>query len=140
MKFTIRHWNRLQFPTKHVLVVEDLLENQRAILAKFATMFPHEGHVQVSVVAGAIAAACIINMVKIDVILLDHDLPEGNGSDLLGWLAEVGKTEIPVITFSGIPQNNENTKALGAHHVFSKPAVLAGEADEILWGIAGRAP
>jgi CheY-like chemotaxis protein len=138
MFFAFRHWNRATYPTKHVLICEDDLNNQRNIMAKLAAMYPGDGHVQATLCCGALAAATLLSVpqIKFDLIILDHDLPEGNGSDLLGWLKEENR-DIPVITFSGIPANNEHMRTLGAHHIFSKPEVLAGAADDILRSILG---
>ena len=129
--FQLRHHNRLKYPTKHVLICEDDLNCQRDILNHFATIFEPQGEVQFSVVSGTIAAAAIIENRKIDVIILDHDLPEGNGTDLLAWMKSVGKT-IPVITFSGIPQNNTNMMNAGANYLFGKSDVIAGKADQLI--------
>jgi CheY-like chemotaxis protein len=137
MQFQFRHHNRFIYPQKHILVIEDTLDCQRGILDHFATVFNSQGITQFSVVPGALAASAIISSgLKIDIILLDHDLPEGNGTDFLNWMKEKALT-IPVITFSGIPQNNTNMMALGATHLFDKGAVIRGEADAIIKGILG---
>lgn len=134
--FQFRHHNRLIYPQKHVLICEDDLSCQRNILDHFNQVFDHQGIVQFSVVCGGIAAASIMSSVKIDAILLDHDMPEGNGTDLLNWMKEK-QLNIPVITFSGIPQNNTNMMVLGATHLFGKGEVIEGAADELLKEILG---
>jgi len=132
MNFTFRHWNRLKYPTKHILIVEDVIVQQKRILDHFNNIFEPEGLVQISVVSGALAAAGIINFCKIDLIILDHDLPEGNGSDLLEWLKQFS-LKIPVITFSGIPSNNQHMGYLGASHPwFGKEDVISGKADSLI--------
>ncbi len=132
MQFQFRHWNRRTYPTKHVVVCEDDLSNQAAIMAKLSTMFDREGHVQVSLVCGGLGAAGIMAWSKVDLVILDHDMPEGNGADLLDWMKKQGRSEVPVITFSGIPENNVRMSGLGAHHQFSKRQVLEGEADALI--------
>jgi CheY-like chemotaxis protein len=134
MQFQFRHHNRIGYPQRHILVCEDNLNCQRDILEHFLKIFDPQGIVQFSVVPGGVAAASIISSVKVDVILLDHDMPEGNGADLLAWLKEKGLT-IPVITFSGIPQNNAHMMTLGATHMFNKGDVINGAADAIIKGI-----
>jgi hypothetical protein len=58
-------------------------------------------------------------------------MPEGNGADLLQWMRNYG-VNIPIITFSGIPQNNEIMISLGATHKFEKCQVLTGAADQLI--------
>lgn len=129
--FKFRHINRLQYPQKHILICEDDFSLQKSILEHFTSIFDPQGIIQFSVVPGGMAAAAIISSCKIDVILLDHDMPEGNGADLIEWMKQNGK-EIPIITFSGIPQNNENMMALGANYLFNKGEVIEGKADNII--------
>lgn len=137
MQFQFRHVGRPTYPQKHILIVEDTITHQIDVLKHFGTIFDHQGIVQLSVVPGALAAAGILGSgCKIDVIILDHDLPEGNGSDLLAWMKEKGLT-IPVLTFSGIPQNNNHMMALGATHSFIKHEIINGMADVIIKTILG---
>lgn len=137
--FTKRLVNRLTFPTKHVLIVEDDIEQQRNLLGVFQRLFGHQGHVQVSVVPGALMAfwlaggvgseASTTEMVFFDLVLLDHDLPFGNGPELLRTDVLAGT---PVITASGIPSNNDALMAAGATHKFSKAEIIEGKADDLL--------
>lgn len=136
-QFTFRHHNRTTYPTRHILVCEDDLSLQARIMAKLSSMFEHQGHVQVTLVCGGLGASAVIHWSKVDLIILDHDMPEGNGTDLIGWLKQEGKMGIPILTFSGIDANNAHMGALGARHVFSKEAVLAGEADALILGYVG---
>lgn len=133
MNFTFRHWNRKNYPTKHIIIVEDVIVQQKRILEHFNEIFEPEGLVQISIVPGALAAASIINYCpKIDLIILDHDLPEGNGTDLLNWMKQ-NNIKIPVITFSGIPANNEHMGNLGAEYSqFGKEDVISGKADVLI--------
>jgi CheY-like chemotaxis protein len=104
-------------------------------------------------VCGGIQAAAILTQTKPDIIILDHDLPMGNGSDLIDWLAHVrvikdGKEEKiaapPIITASGIPENNTHMKAkcdelgLECHH-FQKHEVYSDRADNVIREILNRA-
>ena len=130
--FQFRHHNRLKYPQKHILICEDDLTQQKRILEHFLTIFEPQGDVQFSVVPGALMAAAIISSVKVDLIILDHDLPQGNGSDLLAWLAQQNNTT-PVITFSGIPQNNLHMGNLGATYFsFGKEDVISGKSDILI--------
>jgi protein-tyrosine phosphatase/CheY-like chemotaxis protein len=129
--FQFRHINRLVYPQKHILVCEDDLTLQHSILDHFLTTFKPQGIVQFSVVPGALAAAAVISSCKIDVILLDHDMPEGNGADLIAWMKE-NKKDVPIITFSGIQQNNINMMAMGANYLFNKGDVIVGKADNLI--------
>jgi len=131
MMFYFRHVNRLTYPQKHVLICEDDLTNQKNILEHFLQIFDPQGLVQFTVVPGALMAAAIIMQCNVDLILLDHDMPQGNGTDFLNWLKTSGKT-IPVITFSGISENNTHMMGLGAHHQFGKQEVILGKADSLI--------
>lgn len=131
MSFEYRLHNRLTYPHKHVLICEDNLTQQKRILEHFHDVFPPEGHVQFSVVGGTMMAEAIIDKYPINLIILDHDLPYGNGSDLLTWMKEKD-IKIPVITFSGIPYNNAHMMNLGADHHFQKEEVISGKADNII--------
>lgn len=136
MDFQYRHVNRTTYPQKHILICEDDLNNQSEMLSHLNTMFEPQGIVQVSVVPGAIAASAVIHNCRIDLIILDHDLPEGNGSDLLGWMKKEQKN-IPVVTFSGIPENNLHMMNIGATHHFQKVEVIIGKADYLIKQILG---
>lgn len=114
---------------KHILVCEDVLEQQINILKRLAQVIPADGSVEVSLVPGTIEAANLINTSKIDLIIADHDMFCGNSTDLLTWMQKENK-KIPMITASGIPLNNENMMKLGANHCYTKQEVIDGKADE----------
>lgn len=106
-EFKVRWHNRLKFPTKHILVVEDDIDNQ-VNFAKWARRhFEPQGLVQFDFVCSGVVAGMIITNMHPNLVILDHDLPIGNGSDLIEWLAETGQ-KIPIITASGIPENNQH--------------------------------
>lgn len=130
------HHNRIDMPTKHILVCDDVTLQQARLAAHLAEILPHEGFVQTSFVPGAIMASAIIEKTPIDLIILDHDMPYGSGPDLLKWLTE-RELNIPVITFSGIPVNNDHLMNLGAAYKFQKDEVINGFADEIIQRIIG---
>ncbi len=137
MSFTIRHHNRHELPVKHVIVCEDNLANQAAIAAHFSKIFPSEGPVQVSYVPGALMCATLLEHTEVDLIILDHDMPHGNGTDLIGWFkshfAQMGRPLPNLITFSGIPANNDHMKNLHPEaHLFVKGAVIMGDADSLI--------
>lgn len=133
--FTRQLVNRTTFPTKHILVCEDALDNQARIATKLNELFGCQGHVQVSFVAGGEMAAAIMQAgIPVDAILLDHDMPYGSGADLLSWMKEHGFAgKVKVLTFSGIPQNNERMMKLGADYLYwFKHEVMDGLADSLL--------
>jgi CheY-like chemotaxis protein len=136
MDFQFRHHNRMVYPQKHLMVVEDIIHNQKRVLDHFHSIFDSDGIVQLSLVPGSLAAAAMIKTLKIDLIILDHDLPEGNGTDLLNWM-KTNNVNIPVITFSGIPYNNQHMGNLGAAHVFQKEEVISGKTDDLIKSILG---
>jgi CheY-like chemotaxis protein len=126
----------MTYPQKHVLVCEDDLTQQKRIAEHFSSVFDTQGIVQFSFVPGAVAAASIISSCKIDLVILDHDMPEGNGADLIAWMKE-NKKDIPIITFSGIAQNNANMMAAGATHLAGKEEVIRGQVDDLIKTILG---
>lgn len=140
MDFIFRHHNRKEYPQKHILICEDDLTQQKRILEHLLTIFEPQGKVQFSVVPSALMAASIISSIKVDLIILDHDLPQGNGSDLITWMKKTNN-DIPIITFSGIPQNNQHMGNLGATYPFwQKEEVISGKADDLLLGLTNTKP
>lgn len=156
--FTKRLVNRLTMPTKHVLIVEDDIEQQRNLLGVFQRLFGHQGHVQVSVVPGGDMAAnaltrggwsapsledgtdtcpkcgyheAPLKCRAVDLVILDHDLPYGNGPEVLEYMKRWFMA-CDVITASGIPSNNDALMAAGANHKFTKAQIINGEADDLL--------
>ena len=133
----VTHHNRLDMPTKHILVCDDVTLQQVSMAIHLNNILPYEGYVQTSFVPGAIMAAAIIESTPVDLIILDHDMPFGSGPELLKWL-KTNKYNIPVITFSGIPSNNDHLINLGATHKFQKNEVISGSADNIIMDILKR--
>jgi CheY-like chemotaxis protein len=130
--FKPRHWNRIQMPNRHVLVCEDDLDNQILAAGFLRRLFEPQGRVVVSLASGGAAAAGVLGSSDVHLVLLDHDMPFGNGADLLRWMRASMDRAVPVITFSGIPENNQRMMELGATHEFSKSAVLSGQADDVI--------
>lgn len=106
------------------------------LLERLAKVLPHDNSIEVLVVPGAIAAANLINTVQIDLVIADHDMTNGNASDLLRWMQKESK-KIPVITASGIPLNNEHMMTLGASAKFTKQEVIDGLADDTIRKLLG---
>lgn len=134
--FTLQLINRSTFPNKHILICEDDIHNQMVLLTHFRKVFSPQGEVQVSVVPGGMMAAALMQSFKIDLIILDHDMPFGNGVEFLTWMKE-NNLSIPVITASGIDSNNDRLMDNGATYKFSKDQVSSGKADETICGILG---
>jgi CheY-like chemotaxis protein len=134
--FTRKLVNRMRMPKKHVLVCEDVIRNQAEIAAHFEHLFAHEGEVQASLVCGAEAAAAVLSCMTVDLILLDHDMPCGDGPELLKWM-DAQRCTVPVITFSGIPANNDHLVRCGAKHRFEKGDVIRGRADGLIKELLG---
>lgn len=125
------------FPLKHVLVCEDDIRSAGRLALHLADLFGGQGHVQVSIVSGAVQAAGLMSRVGVDLLILDHDMPFGNGPDLMEWLKETGHKP-PIITFSGVEKNNDYLMSLGALYQFSKDEVIEGKADDVLKQILGE--
>lgn len=123
-------------PTKHILVCEDDLANQVAIAQHFAQVFEPQGLVEFSFVPGGMHAAGVFGWRTVDLVLLDHDMPFGNGADLLRWMRS-NNNLTPVLTFSGIHENNNILMGIGANHQFVKGDIIAGKADGLIKQILG---
>lgn len=139
--FQIRHVNRLLFPMKRILICEDDLENQMKISNTMLSILPPQGKTTVSFVTGGIEAAAIISHLKVDLILLDHDMPYGNGSDLIEWLAKDHR-DIPILTFSGIPENNNHMEILATQKGLKvykawKFDVIEGKQNKLIMDVLG---
>lgn len=123
-------------PSKHILVCEDVLVLQSRLAAHFSTVFGHEGLVQISYVCGGNQARGVVEYSKVNLILLDHDMPDGNGPAFLKWLRtrshDSYNCQIPVMTFSGISSNNDHLVSLGANILAAKQDVIAGLWDETI--------
>lgn len=134
--FTRKLVNRLTMPTKNVLICEDDIEQQRNLLGVFQRLFGHQGHVQVCVVPGGEFAKDILETCEADVVLIDHDMPYGDGVETLLETKEIREwyrdLQPKVITASGIPANNDRLMAAGAHYKFTKQQIINGEADDLL--------
>jgi DNA-binding response OmpR family regulator len=123
-------------PTKHVVICEDDLRNQVQIATHFGKMFEPQGVVEFSFVPGGMHAAALFGWRTVDLVLLDHDMPYGNGADLLKWMRSNGH-KTPVLTFSGITENNNILMQLGANHYFGKGEIIEGKADALIRQILG---
>ena len=138
--FALRHVARIDFPDKHIVICEDDILCQKQIIDHFNDIFERQGKVRITLLSGTIELAHILSQYcyytwEINLIILDHDLPYGNGIDFLKWIKKQPNIEIPIMTFSGQPINNRNMMKLGANYEFTKDEVIQGRADEIIKNI-----
>ncbi|KKN49048.1 hypothetical protein LCGC14_0646900 [marine sediment metagenome] len=133
INFTIAKVNRPVFPDKYILIVEDDLLQQLRLAQHFHEIFYSQGNVRVNFVSSAIDAACLISSTapKPDVIILDHDLQYGTGSELIEFMKERSIT-IPIITASGLPGNNAKMAQIGVYAICSKEDVISGRTDFLI--------
>lgn len=141
--FSLRHVARIDFPNKHIVICEDDILCQHQIMSHFNDIFERQGKIRISMLSGTLELANILVSITnlpfykkvtnymIDLIILDHDLPYGNGTDLLIWFKK-NNIKIPIITFSGQPLNNKHMMKLGADYEFTKDEVIRGDADNII--------
>jgi len=132
--FNIRHHNRLEFPDKHIVVAEDDLIHQVELMTHLSHMFDRQGKVRVSLLAGGIAVAAVLQVEPVDLIILDFDMPYGNAADLIDWMVS-NDAKTPIITASGWEPNLAVMQdILGKtdipHWIYSKSQVITGEADK----------
>lgn len=142
MNFQLRHHNRKEFPTKHIVIAEDDIIHQAELMVHFSHMFDRQGKVRISLVCGAAAVASIINTEPVDLLVLDFDMPFGNSPDLIQWMVENDK-KIPVITATGwapnLPVFEQILKdASMPYHLFDKFQVIKGDADKVIHDIIGE--
>lgn len=123
--------NRAKMPIKHILVCEDRVLMQAQIATHLSEILEDQGEVDVSFVRGGFEGIAITLKCKVDLIILDHDMPNGDGAGFLRLLRECGD-ETPVITASGIHTNNQRLMDLGADYLFDKIQIINGEADELI--------
>lgn len=132
MKIKPWPYNRLKFPKKHILICEDNLLQQKRIVEYLSSIFDPEGDVICSFVPSAIQAISILGTTQVDLIILDRDMPWGNGDYVVEF---VKNKKIPIITFSGLMDNNKHLMRLGATYNFNKESVINGQATQIIKGI-----
>ncbi len=140
--FTRKLDNRPQMPVRHVLIVEDNINWQVEALKCFARIYGGEHLVQCSVCCGGQPAASFLSYQSagLDLVLLDHDMPMGDGVEFLKWFRkgfplDAKPAPIPVITFSGIEENNAALCDAGATHRGSKTALATGQLDGLITGL-----
>jgi DNA-binding response OmpR family regulator len=102
--------------TRPVLVVEDDPTLARAIVRNLSA----RGYVtrSATTVADAIAA---IAEVRPALVLLDIDLPDGSGWEVLRLVRSAGRTDIPVIVMSALRPNPRLCEDLRPTGVLEKP-------------------
>ncbi|HYN95782.1 MAG TPA: response regulator [Pilimelia sp.] len=113
----------------HVLLVEDEELNRalvRAILARTAE--PAVRDVALAEAGNLAAARDALASTPVDVVLLDLNLPDGNGLTLAAELAERANGERPeviALTASVLPQDRAAAMAAGCDGFLDKPYAAA---------------
>lgn len=131
-------------PDRHVVICEDDIHQQVRVAALFEALFGPQHRVQITLCPGAMMAFAVITSVQTDLVLLDHDMPYGSGIDLLVNLKKVqdqhkddpdtlARFSPVILTFSGIPQNNDRLMEAGAHHKYQKDDLINGAANALLF-------
>lgn len=119
MRFTTTLINRLEYPTKYIMVVEDDIDHQKLWMEKLSTIFKPQGDTVIVMAPTAdIAYAIIENRVEYmtypslpEILILDHDLQWGNGRELINAMKSLG-VSCPLFLSSGIDENNVKMKQL----------------------------
>jgi CheY-like chemotaxis protein len=113
-----------------VLVVED----NRMLRTLFASGLTGFGYSVVEAGTLEQAREAMTAARKPDIILLDLQLPDGNGEELIQFIREeLGLPDIRIVVATGIPIDEQHLLTLGANAVLQKPiefntlyATLAG--------------
>ena len=119
MRFTKTLVNRLEYPVKYIMVVEDDMTHQKLWMDKLSTIFKPQGDTIIVMAPTADIAYSIVkdrterhiypSLPKI--LILDHDLQWGNGRELIIGMNSLG-VSCPLFLSSGIDENNEKMKDL----------------------------
>jgi len=121
--FSDKHVNRVIFPKRWILIVEDNIEMQALLLNLVRKRYGSEGETLATAVSTARhASALLLDKKLVDrlhCILLDHDTQWGDGSDLLSMLKALS-IRVPVCGISGVHRNNVRMKQLGATEATNK--------------------
>lgn len=113
---------------KHILVVDD-----DAITREMLRMlFTPRGY-NPAIASGLRQARELAQNAAFDLIVLDINLPDGNGFDLLRELRENNCQTCPVIILSALNQDVSMQRGLdlGATHYITKPFVLADLLEQV---------
>lgn len=101
---------------KTILVVDDSLEIREVLSLIFGDSF------RLRLAVSGYEAAEILKKGKVDLILSDFEMPNGNGFWLLNYLRKNIESEVPVVLMSGHPtMNAEEALSAGASAYLSKP-------------------
>jgi len=115
--FADTHKNRGIFPEKWILVVEDNIEMQAMLLGLIRKRYGSEDKMLATAVSTARHAGALLEdtilVSRLHCILCDHDLQWGTGSELIEFLKQKN-IRVPLCAISGIHQNNQHMKKLGA--------------------------
>lgn len=125
VKLKAHRENRLTFPDRWFLVLEDDLSWQALFASKLGAILGPQGRY-----VGILAPSAVFgiaswhalrerNFAEPSFILVDHDMPLGNGMEFMEWLAEL-PYEGKICAVSGVDQNNANLQAAGAHQSAKK--------------------
>ena len=121
------------YGARRMLCVEDNPISSRFVEVAMAS----RPQIEVAYASTMAEAMAQVNAVDFDLILLDMQLPDGNGLDVLSWLHRRGGHEVPVIVVSADPsaQLADVVLKAGAARLLRKPLaaeVLLRAVDEAL--------
>ncbi len=143
-QFTRKLDNRPQMPIRHVLIVEDNISWQIEALRRLESLYKGDHFVQASVCCGGQPAASFLSFQNagIDLVLLDYDMPHGDGVEFLRWFrAGYPSTAThPVLTFSEFEDNNTLLLHHGATHRGNKEKLVRGELDGLITSLLRLGP
>ena len=118
--FSLWHVNRLVFPMRWVLVCEDDLDQQILLLGFFRKRYGTQGEVLPIIVGSGVPGLGVYRSMKGIIepmaVMLDHDMPFGNGAELTVALRADGYKG-PIIAMSSLAPNNAKMISLGATNV-----------------------
>lgn len=96
-----------------ILMVEDHEKFAQSVIAEF--LHEHE----VTVVGGVDVAKQRLKDGNFDIVLVDYDLPDGKGDEVVRWM-RVHDLAMPVVATSSHEYGNNQLRAAGADVICSK--------------------
>ena len=100
------------------------MDDESSLRESLGIYLRSKGHTVLLASSGNEALA-ILKDTKVDFILSDMHMPDGNGTELLIQLKQIEQSDIPIIIYSGNSDDRrEEILSMGAMALFEKPLDL----------------
>jgi len=102
---------------KKILIIEDNFYIVSKILNKLDSLTQNNGSANLITVIPTLEEANQLTYIKYDILLIDHDLPDGRGTFFLLSHKNNFKN---ILAISSLPENNHRLLKYGAHDAINK--------------------